>query len=162
MVKKKAKPKAKSKDKKPRGRPTKYTEKLGLEICKEIATSSEGLKALCAARPDWPSAKTVHAWRLEFEDFRNQYMEAKRIQADLLVEDILEIADDTRFDTLIKEGKDGSEYEVANTEWITRCRLRVDARKWIACKLLPKVYGDKVDHDHNVTVRQEDAIEHLK
>jgi len=29
-----------------------------------------------------------------------------------------------------------------------KARLQVDARKWIASKLLPKVYGDKVSHEH--------------
>jgi hypothetical protein len=27
---------------------------------------------------------------------------------------------------------------------IQRNKLRVDARKWVVCKLLPKVYGDKI------------------
>jgi hypothetical protein len=35
--------------------------------------------------------------------------------------------------------------EVVNTEHIQRSRLRVDARKWIASKLKPKKYGDKMD-----------------
>ena len=26
---------------------------------------------------------------------------------------------------------------------IQRNKLRVDARKWVVCKLLPKIYGDK-------------------
>jgi hypothetical protein len=70
------------------------------------------------------------------------YDNAKRTQADLLVEEIKEIADYTARDNLLKQNKDGSEYEVANTEWIARSKLRVDTRKWIACKLIPKVYGD--------------------
>ena len=35
---------------------------------------------------------------------------------------------------------------MANNEHIQRSRLRVDARKWIAAKLLPKRYGDKLQH----------------
>jgi hypothetical protein len=30
---------------------------------------------------------------------------------------------------------------------VARNRLRVDARKWVAAKLLPKKYGDKVQQE---------------
>jgi len=29
-----------------------------------------------------------------------------------------------------------------------RSRLRVDTRKWILSKVLPKAYGDKIEHNH--------------
>lgn len=38
--------------------------------------------------------------------------------------------------------------KLANAE-VQRRRLIVDASKWIACKLLPKVYGDNLVIDHN-------------
>ena len=40
--------------------------------------------------------------------------------------------------------------EVENKEWTNRSKLRVDARKWVASKLKPKKYGDKLDVDANV------------
>jgi hypothetical protein len=39
-----------------------------------------------------------------------------------------------------------------------RDRLRVDARKWLLSKALPKVYGDKIDHQHGAT---DDPLEAL-
>lgn len=30
---------------------------------------------------------------------------------------------------------------VFNSQAVQRARLRIDARKWLACKLVPKVYG---------------------
>jgi hypothetical protein len=33
-------------------------------------------------------------------------------------------------------------------EWIARSRLRVDARKWVAAKLKPKKYADKITNEH--------------
>lgn len=144
------------------GRPTMYTEHLGRQICREISISTDGLSKVCADNPDFPNPKTIYAWRIDFPEFALMYDAAKRIQADLLAQEIMDIADNTQFDTLIKTNKDGEEYEVCNSEWIARSKLRVDTRKWIACKLLPKVYGEKVDHKHDVTVRQEDAIEFLK
>ena len=32
-----------------------------------------------------------------------------------------------------------------NSEYVQRSRIRIDTRKWIASKLKPKKYGDKVD-----------------
>lgn len=144
------------------GRPSKYTPELGEKICRAIATSTDSLKAICARNDDFPNRECIWGWRLDFPDFANMYDNAKRTQADLLAEEIKEIADDVSNDTLLKQDKQGNEYEVANTEWIARSRLRVDTRKWIACKLLPKVYGDRVDHKHDVTVRQEDALKELE
>jgi hypothetical protein len=80
-------------------------------------------------------------WLRDKEDYSNQYARAKEDQADYLAEEILEIADDSSGDTDYTEtGK-----IVMNAEFVARSRLKVDARKWIAAKLKPKKYGDKVD-----------------
>lgn len=91
-----------------------------------------------------PSRTTVHKWVKDIPEFANNYARAREDQADFLAEEILEIADDGNNDT--KRIKKGKEFiEVENTEWTNRSKLRVDARKWIASKLKPKKYGDKVD-----------------
>jgi hypothetical protein len=41
-------------------------------------------------------------------------------------------------------------------------RLIADTRKWIACKLIPKVYGDKQTIEQTVTVKHEDALKELE
>ncbi len=67
---------------------------------------------------------------------------AREAQAEIRADEIVDIADDASDDlTTDKDGK-----LVANNEHIQRSRLRVDARKWIAAKLLPKRYGDKLQH----------------
>lgn len=83
-------------------------------------------------------------WLRENEEFRNQYARAKEDQADFLAEEILDIADDgsNDFMTITKGNKT---YNVENTEWTSRSKLRVEARKWIAAKLKPKRYGEKID-----------------
>jgi len=40
---------------------------------------------------------------------------------------------------------------VENTEWTNRSKLRVEARKWVAAKLKPKKYGDKVETETKIT-----------
>lgn len=124
------------------GRPTKYNEALATKICREISVSTAGLNKICNDNPDFPNQKTIHGWRIDNDNFRKQYDAAKRIQADLLATEIMDIADDSVRDSIMKMDSQGEPYEVANTEWIARSRLRVDTRKWIASKLLPKVYGD--------------------
>ena len=41
--------------------------------------------------------------------------------------------------------KDGNKYYAIDKDNIQRSRLQVDARKWIAAKLKPNRYGDKVE-----------------
>ncbi|KTD18725.1 Uncharacterised protein [Legionella lansingensis] len=119
------------------GRPTDYTPELAKEICDTIASNSAGVKRLCKENPDWPSHNTIYRWLANFPEFRDQYAQAKKCQIDLLVDEILEIADDSSNDYLVYEQGNVS----CNSEWIARSRLRIDTRKWLASKLVPKVYG---------------------
>jgi hypothetical protein len=43
-----------------------------------------------------------------------------------------------------RAGKDDEPAWVINGEHIQRSRLRVDARKWLLAKMLPKVFGDRI------------------
>jgi|SRR5579864_9435584 hypothetical protein len=125
------------------GVPLTYTKEIGEEICRKIAVSDYGLKRLCAENPHWPCRQTILEWRIKIDEFGVMYAKAKQDQVETLIDDCLDIADDTSRDTIIKTNKDGDEYEVCNTEWINRSRLRIDTRKFLAQKLAPKIYGDK-------------------
>jgi hypothetical protein len=128
------------------GRPTKYTKELADKICELISTSNKGLRSVC--KEVGVSTITVLSWLNDEnkKDFLIQYARAKEEQADFLAEEILEIADDAKRDTITVE-KGGKLVEVENTEWVNRSKLRVDARKWIAAKLKPKKYGDKIQQE---------------
>lgn len=73
-------------------------------------------------------------------EFSEQYARAREAQADKLAEEALQIADDGRSDTYV----DAEGNERTDTEVIQRSKLRVDTRKWLASKMAPKKYGDKV------------------
>lgn len=122
------------------GRPTVYTPELFEKICDEIATSDIGLVHIC--KHNGLNAKTFYDWIKADIELSNKYARARELQAEYLADQILSIADDVSNDTIID---DETGRESANHEWINRSRLRVDARKWIASKLFPKKYGDKVD-----------------
>lgn len=92
-----------------------------------------------------PDKATVFRWLADRPDFRDQYARARDEQADFYAEEILQISDDGRNDYYVTE--DGT--EIVNHDHIARSRLRVDSRKWLASKLAPKKYGDKVDVEHS-------------
>jgi hypothetical protein len=80
-------------------------------------------------------------WVSEDPDLADQYAQAREIGLEAMAHDILDIADDGRNDTYINEsGKLQVDADV-----VARSRLRVDSRKWLLSKLLPKKYGDKLD-----------------
>jgi hypothetical protein len=127
------------------GRPEIYTEELALKVCEEIASTSKSLRTICA-QEGMPSVRTVLYWLRDKEEFLRQYTRAKEEQADLLVEEMIDISDDGSND-LMTITKGDESYEVENKEVVNRSKLRVETRKWIASKLKPKKYGDKVQNE---------------
>lgn len=124
------------------GRSSEFTQEMADTICERIA-QGESLRAICRD-DDVPATSTVCKWLTQQPAFAEQYARAREAQADALFDEILEIADDGTND--YTEGRNGE--TVVNNEAIGRSRLRVDARKWMAGKLRPKVYGEKLDLNH--------------
>lgn len=94
-----------------------------------------------------PDASTIYLWLADTDkiEFFKQYARAKDAQAELMFDELLEIADDGTNDWMEKERRDGSTFTVVDQEAIGRSRLRVDTRKWYLSKVLPKKFGDKID-----------------
>ena len=74
------------------------------------------------------------------------YARARELQADFIADQIIDISNDKTGDTMIIY-KDGEPIEVEDKEFVSRSKLKIDARKWIASKLKPKKYGDKLEVD---------------
>ena len=115
-------------------------------ICASIAAGLS-LRKACALDTEFPAPSTVCLWVLENEKFAEQYARARRLQAELLADEILEIADDGRND-MIEVEENGKTRIETNWDCIHRSRIRVDTRKWYLSKVLPKVYGDKLQTEH--------------
>jgi hypothetical protein len=119
-------------------RPSKFTQKIADDICERLA-GGESMRTICKDEA-MPAMSTAFRWLAQDRTFQEQYARAREAQADFLADEILAIADETERDTIAAENGDR-----ADNEWIARSRLRVDARKWLASKMAPKKYGDKLD-----------------
>jgi hypothetical protein len=114
------------------------TEEQFEAVLLDIETTTKGLLHICKAHGTHKRA--LFEYLKANEEARNRYARAKEEQADLMVEEMISIADDSSNDTILTD-----KGEAENKEWVNRSKLRVDTRKWIASKLKPKKYGDKLD-----------------
>lgn len=132
------------------GAPSMYSEELAQEICAHIA-NCVSLRAI-AAMEGMPAVATIMSWLADDSkpEFLEQYARAREAQADKMAEDILAIADEEC--TMVRADKHGTKADdgegntqvVFDATAVARNKLRVDARKWLASKMAPKKYGDKV------------------
>ena len=124
------------------GRPEIYTPTLASAVLARLS-EGESLRSICRDE-EMPARATVYAWVLENTNgFSGQYSRARELQAHALADDLLEIADNGTNDWMKRNDADNPGWAV-NGEHINRSRLRFDARRWAASKILPKVYSDRV------------------
>lgn len=126
-----------------KGRPTKYTKAVADKICKMLAEGMT-LREVCRSDDSLPAESTVREWALEDrEGFSAQYTRARQIGYFGMADEVLEISDNGQNDWMERNGEEDEGWQ-ANGEHLQRSRLRVDTRKWLLSKTLPKVFGDKV------------------
>jgi hypothetical protein len=111
----------------PAGRPTDYSPELTAKICEKLALG-DSLRKICEEE-DMPAMSSVFLWLTKYPEFSEQYTRAREAQAEAHADRIVEIADNI---SITPDHK----------------RIMVDARKWVASKLKPKRYGDKIDLEH--------------
>lgn len=129
------------------GRPRKYSKKLAGEICELIASGLSLRKALDKLGKPISENRIREILCID-KEFSTNYALACRRRAEVYAEQILDIAD---------ESSDGTGPEQA------KARLRVDARKWVVSKMLPKQYGDRlsVEQSGSVTVKHQVDLSNL-
>ncbi len=133
------------------GRPSVMTPEIMESICLRTA-EGESQRSICRD-PDMPCKPTLRRALDKDSAFAARYAVAREGLYQGWAEEILEIADDSTTDYILKTGRNGHEYEAADQEHIQRSRLRVDARKWLLSKLLPQTYGDKVEHEYGGEIK---------
>ncbi len=118
-------------------RPSIYTEELANKICKRIS-QGESVRSICKDE-DMPDAGSIYNWLLDTDKewFFKQYERARAIQAELMFEELNEIADESKESIVGDDKSDGARVQAR--------KLMVDTRKWYLSKVLPKKFGEKVD-----------------
>lgn len=115
------------------GRPSDYTAWKAKAICMRLA-NGESLRSICK-RKYYPSRYAVFRWLSSNSTFRNQYALAREQQAELFLDEMLEMAE-----------------EPLNTEdsnvRVQRDKLGIDTRKWVMERLSAQRYGTKQAIDH--------------
>jgi hypothetical protein len=124
----------------PGGRPSIFSEELADLICSRLA-EGDSLRAICRDEA-MPSVGTVCRWLNENAKFQEQYTSAREIQAETFADELVLIADTPLIGTKTKTV--GDKIETIEGDMIEHRRLQVDTRKWVAARLLPKKYGDKL------------------
>jgi hypothetical protein len=99
-----------------------------------------------------PAIDTIIGWLWDgkHDEFSAQYARAREQQAELWAEQIVDIANTPLIGEKTKTTEKGVEIMVGDN--VERSKLMIDARKWVAAKLLPKKYGDKVQAEHTGNV----------
>ena len=110
-------------------------------VCSELALG-KSLRSILDADDKLPSASTFLDWIGADSFLAEQYAHARQLAYELLADEIVAIADENY--TTDEHGV----RERLSSEAIQRNRLRVDTRKWMLSKMLPKVYGDKIQTEH--------------
>lgn len=139
---------------KPNGRPSKFTQEIADEFCRRL-TNGESARTICKSE-HMPDVVTVMSWLLkpEFAQFRQQYKEAREMQAELYADEIADIARNglrTEVKTTKRVLVNGEmvvvEDSVKEHDNVQRAALIISTAQWTAARLRPKVYGDFVKKD---------------
>jgi len=145
-----------------KGRPTTFTRELADKICGRLETGRT-LRAVCRDE-DMPHEATVRSWATNnagqtdedkaagveaYAGFFTQYTRAREIGYHCMADELVDIADDGSNDFMIEETAAGRITVKVDHEHIKRSVARIDTRKWLLSKALPKIFGDKLDLNVN-------------
>ena len=109
-----------------RERPPGVTDQQIEELLQRI-TDGDSLASIVEG-DEWPSYRTIFRRLEDDEKFRQRYDRARAVQAERWADELVVLPD--------------SLPENATAEQVAVAKLRVDTRKWIIGKRLPKKYGD--------------------
>jgi len=106
-----------------------YTDTLARRIC-DLVAEGASLETV-GELPDMPSRRLMRGWLEDHPDFERRYEIARRERTDNLVDEAISIADSVR----------GTDSNAA----VGAAKLAVDTRRWLASKLLPERFGDRLE-----------------
>lgn len=123
------------------GRQSQFNQEAADSICERLS-KGEPLASICRDE-NMPAVRTVSDWKSAHEQFAADFARAREEGFDAIAAECLSIADETTFDDV--ETEHGMR---ANTEWISRSKLRIETRLKLLSKWDVKRYGDKITQEH--------------
>ena len=109
----------------------KYEPELALEVCVRIA-GGETLKGIMAEKR-MPTTATFHTWRVRYPELGKIYSEARVVAGHRYFDDVADLAHQAALPVSDPNAIDSRKASVAIT-----------AKQWLAGKLVPQEYGDKI------------------
>lgn len=89
-----------------------------------------------------PGMSTVFRWLSDdIDSFRERYTDAREAQAETMADELVDISDSEPDDTNVN-----------------RHKLRIETRKWVAAKLLPKKYGERMTIEGEIKISVSAAL----
>ena len=95
-----------------------------------------------------PSQRTLSDWvQKNYPDFTERYLDAKRVAAHFLAEQLMEEVRNDTNDFFVDE-KGAKRPNHANVQ---RSKLICDSIKWQLARMLPKIYADRITQERGVS-----------
>lgn len=130
------------------GRPSKKTPELVEKICLLIS-QGKSLRQICR-KSDFPHHDTVLRWLIKDEEFADKYRRAREIQSDVFVDQMYEEAS--------KKPKTDPLTGRIDPAAVKHQDNKIKTMQWLAMKMNPKKYGDKLDLNHSGNVQMDTVI----
>jgi hypothetical protein len=115
---------------------------MAATICARIAEGNS-LRSICREE-NMPDISTVFLWLGKHPAFVEQYTRAREEQAESHADEIVDIADATPEFEEIRDREGNIVDMKLHSAYVQWQKNRIDARKWVASKLKPKKYGDRI------------------
>ena len=152
------------------GRPSTYTQKAADEICRRMALG-ETLKKICRDE-HMPTQTGVASWRQKRPEFDVRFVRAREEQLLTWADDNIDLIDSAEMGYNVKVSLDSPDLEKIEEDGFVTFRFRkhhlehakamVHERKWLMTKLLPAVFGDRLNIDATHTIESKDDAEILQ
>lgn len=145
---------AKNRPKKAEGAPSIYTEELGDRICELIASHGCGYNQIRKKFPELPDRSTINLWVLKIDSFSDKYFKAKQKQADISIEELDDLLPESLHYYVDEKGN-----QRIDPPSVALAVARANNRKWVASRVLPKLYGDRFEVERKTEENEKLKIE---
>jgi hypothetical protein len=118
-----------------------YSGELADRIC-DLVSDGTSLRAACEKLG--LERRTVRSWITRHREFAEAYDSARKLAIDGHVDGILELA--------------ASVGGTDSNAQVQAARLQIDSIRWLAAKLLPERFGDKIETKNETTLNTVDPL----